>query len=98
MNYQQFVDSLDANTIEKFRSAIEIGRWDNGDTLSEKQMESALQAVMLWQAKNETPLDNEPFKVDSNGGFRIGKGDKLNDTPAEYKNSFDADLIFRSKG
>ncbi len=98
MNYQQLVDNLGIQTIEKFRTAIEIGKWENGDKLSEKQTENALQAVMLWQAENENNPKNEPFKVDSKGEFRIGKGERLKDTPLEYKSNTDADLIFSSKG
>jgi uncharacterized protein YeaC (DUF1315 family) len=98
MRYQNFVDNLDAQTINKLQFAVEIGRWDNGDKLTEKQKDSAIQAIMLWQANNQDSASNEPFKVDSKGEFRIGKGDKLKDTPLEFKSSDDASLIFKTKG
>jgi len=95
MEYQQFVDNLDAATIKKLTTAVEIGRWDNGDKLSQKQVESAMQAVMLWQAKNQVGDVDEPFKVDNKGEFRVGKGKTLSDTPNEFKQIDDPNLIFK---
>ena len=97
MSYQQFVDKLDSQTIEKLNTAVETGRWENGDKLSSKQRESAMQAVMLWNATNQQQTD-EPFKVNSKGEFRIGKGDSLKNTPLEFRVDDDPSLIFKSKG
>jgi len=97
MEYQQFVDNLDADTIQKLTTAIEIGRWDNGDKLTKKQVENAMQAVMLWQAGNQVGEVDEPFKVDNKGQFRVGKGKVLADTPDEFKKADDPNLIFSDK-
>jgi len=97
MEYQQFVDNLDAATINKLTTAIEIGRWDNGDKLTEKQVESAMQAVMLWQARHQAGETVEPFKVDNKGQFMVGKGKVLSDTPSEFKQIDDPNLIFSDK-
>ena len=97
MQYQNFVDNLDAETINKLQTAVEIGKWDNGETLTDKQKESAMQAVMMWQAKNQKSSSNEPFKVNSNGEFKVGKGDAFNNTPLEFRAKDDPNLIFKSK-
>lgn len=97
MEYQQFVDNLDDQTVRKLTTAVETGRWENGDKLTEKQRDSAMQAVMLWQARNEVSRENEPFKVNANGEFSVGKGSKLTETPLEYRPNDDPDLIFKSK-
>jgi len=95
MEYQQFVDNLDVKTVQKLSTAIETGRWDNGDNLTQKQIDSAMQAVMLWQANNQVGDVDEPFKVDNKGQFKIGKGKILSDTPAEFKQMDDPHLIFK---
>ena len=97
MQYQNFVDNIDAETINKLQTAVEIGRWENGDKLTDEQRDSAMQAVMLWQAKNQLNSSNEPFKVNSKGEFKIGKGDALGDTPFEFRAEDDPNLIFKSK-
>jgi len=97
MQYQNFVDNIDAQTIDKLQTAVEIGRWENGDKLTDKQRDSAMQAVMLWQANNQQSGTNEPFKVNSKGEFKIGKGEALKNTPPEFQSNDDPNLIFKSK-
>lgn len=101
MDYQQYVNQLDIGTVDKLREAVEIGKWENGDRLSAKQLDSAIQAIMLWQASNHVDRENEPFTVNNKGEFRIGKGSKLKDTPIEYKSINDEndtrELIFSTK-
>jgi len=97
MEYQQFVDGLNAETVTKLQTAVEIGRWENGDKLTNKQKEDAMQAVMLWQAKYQINSDNEPFKVNQQGEFRIGKGEALSETPLEFQTIDDPNLIVSSK-
>ncbi len=97
MQYQNFVDNLDTQTISKLQTAVETGRWENGDKLTDKQRDSAMQAVMLWQANNQVIGSNEPFKVNSKGEFRIGKGGAVKDTPLEFRLKDDPNLIFKSK-
>lgn len=97
MQYQNFVDNLDSETIKKLQTAVEIGKWDSGEKLTDNQRESAMQAVMLWQAKNQVSSSSEPFKVNSKGKFKIGKGDALSNTPKEFQANDDPNLIFKSK-
>lgn len=100
MSYQQFVDKLDPTTISKLNTAVELGRWENGDKLTAKQQADAMQAVMLWNASQNSKAVTEPFKVNSQGEFKVGKGEVLTDTPVEHKETFTNidNLILRSKG
>ena len=98
LNYQNFVDSLDEKTIKKLQSAVELGRWENGEKLSQKQRDSALQAVLLWKAKHEVTDLEQPFRVNQKGEFKVGKGEKLDDVPIEFKSELDKSIIIKSKG
>lgn len=75
MDYSQTVASLTPQMIAKLKTAIELGRWENGDKLTSEQVESAMQAVMLWEAQNIGNKDNQPFVVDKNGELYTGKGE-----------------------
>ncbi|MBV1909494.1 MAG: YeaC family protein [Kangiellaceae bacterium] len=97
MNYQDLVDNLDEKTISQLRTAVELGKWDNGDKLTNQQRESAMQAVMLWQAKFEISASNEPFKMNKNGELNVGKGRVIKEAPLEYQVENDPNLIFASK-
>ena len=49
MNKQDILDSLNPEIVEKFRTAIEIGKWENGEKLTDAQRETCMQAVMVWE-------------------------------------------------
>jgi uncharacterized protein len=75
VDYTQAVAGLSQEMITKLKTAIELGRWENGDKLTSEQVESALQAVMLWEAKNLGNEQSEPFKVGKDGELYTGKGE-----------------------
>lgn len=75
MDYSQVVDNLSPEIIEKLTTAIEIGRWESGEKLTSEQIESAMQAVMVWQAKHIDNSDSEPFIVGPKGELFTGKGE-----------------------
>jgi len=85
MQYQDQVNQLDQTTIDKLTTAVEIGKWENGDKLTDKQRESAMQAVLLWQANHSEIDKDEPFKINAKGEFKIGKGQSLNQVPLEFR-------------
>ena len=49
MNKQDILDSLNPDIVAKFRQAIEIGKWENGERLSLEQRQTCMQAVMVWE-------------------------------------------------
>lgn len=51
MNVEALVASMTPVIYEKLRAAVETGKWENGEQLSEEQKESCLQAVMIYQSK-----------------------------------------------
>ena len=97
MEYEKYVNDLDQQTVNKLKTAVELGRWENGEKLTNEQTESAMQAVMLWQAKHVISSSNEPFKVNGKGEFSVGKGQKLKEVPLEYQSIEQDNLIFSSK-
>ncbi|MFT6733467.1 MAG: hypothetical protein ACJAS9_001655 [Polaribacter sp.] len=97
MDYQQYVNQLDSETVSQLQEAVEIGKWSNGDKLTKEQTDNAIQAVMLWKASHEVARVNEPFKVNDNGEFSVGKGSKLKETPLEFQSKDNLELIFSSK-
>lgn len=49
MNKQDILDSLNPEIVNKFRTAIEIGKWENGERLTDEQRAICMQAVMVWE-------------------------------------------------
>lgn len=75
MDYSQTVANLTPELVSKLKTAIELGKWEDGTKLTSEQVESAMQAVILWDAKNQGNEDKEPFKVGENGELYTGKGE-----------------------
>lgn len=49
MNIQDILHNLTPEIVAKFRTAIEIGKWENGVRLTPQQMQTCMQAVMIWE-------------------------------------------------
>ena len=69
MNKEDILKSLNPDIIDKFRTAIEIGRWENGERLSDEQRATCMQAVMVWEheylpATERTGYIHKPIKDD----------------------------------
>ena len=56
MNYQEYVDSLTPDMIDRLRRGVETGRWPDGRALTPEQREHSLQAIIAWE---ETHLPEE---------------------------------------
>ncbi|MEX0618646.1 MAG: DUF1315 family protein [Pseudohongiellaceae bacterium] len=46
------VDQIDLETYYRLKSAVELGKWNNGERLSRKQLEYCLQAIIAWESRH----------------------------------------------
>lgn len=65
MNVDQLVQSMTQDTYEKLQQAVETGKWPDGRKLTDEQLSSCMQAVMLYQSK--VMQSDEHFTVGSDG-------------------------------
>ncbi len=52
MNVDQMMASLTPEIVARFRTAVEIGKWPNGQLLTQEQREICMQAVLAWEHKH----------------------------------------------
>lgn len=52
MDLDQLMSALNPEIIEKFKTAIEIGKWPDGRPLSGEQKETCIQAVIAFEHKH----------------------------------------------
>lgn len=52
MNIEQILNTLTPEIVEKLRTAVEIGKWENGVALTPEQRNISMQAVMIWEHKH----------------------------------------------
>ncbi len=52
MTTDKYTEALTPDVIEKFKTAVEIGKWPDGKKLSQEQRETCMQAVIAYEHKN----------------------------------------------
>lgn len=52
MNYQELLNSLTPELVQRLRSGVETGRWPDGTPLTPEQREHSLQAVIAWDEQH----------------------------------------------
>ena len=72
MDYQQFVDSLSPDVVDRLRKGVETGRWPDGTALTPEQCEHSLQAVIAWEEKH-LPAEQRVGFIDK--GAKADKAD-----------------------
>ncbi|MEC8429531.1 MAG: DUF1315 family protein [Pseudomonadota bacterium] len=75
MDFKQLLDSITPEVYENLKTAIELGKWGNGEKLTQEQKELCMQAVIAYE-HNHVPEDQRtgyiPPKPHSHCG---GEGD-----------------------
>lgn len=52
MNIDQIIAALTPEIVERFKTAIETGKWPNGQLVTPEQRETSMQAVVAWEHKH----------------------------------------------
>lgn len=50
-SFQALIDSITPEILANLKSAVETGRWPNGDRLTQQQVEHSLQAIIAYEAR-----------------------------------------------
>lgn len=51
----ELIDGIDSALYARLKTAVEIGRWPNGEALRQDQREYALQLVIAWERQHMPP-------------------------------------------
>lgn len=65
MQYDDVLRAMTPEIYERMLSAVETGRWPDGQPLTEEQKENTMQLVMVYQAKRLNQTDH--FSVNNQG-------------------------------
>ncbi len=79
MDANQLVAAITPEAYERLLFAVETGKWPEGTVLTQEQRDSCMQAVMLYQSKNNINADHMSIGV---GGEMVFK------SKAELKKRF----------
>lgn len=65
MSFEDTAESIDPEIYKRFKEAVELGKWPDGRKLTVQQKEICLQAMMLFEDKNNVADPQRVGYVDS---------------------------------
>jgi uncharacterized protein YeaC (DUF1315 family) len=85
LNPEAILAALTPEIVDRLRTAVEIGKWPNGDRLTPDQRATSMQAVLIWEMKN-LPENQRTGYIDK--GKKEGEAcdtDHVHSSPDEEK-------------
>lgn len=64
MKFEDAAKQLDPEIYERFKTALELGKWPDGRVLTPEQKEICLQAVMMYEAEQDFPESERTGYID----------------------------------
>lgn len=93
MNLEQMLASITPEVYENLKYAVETGKWQNGQSVSEAQRENALQLVMAYQSKVEKSTEHFTIGQDGEMVMKSKRELKREFLPQDQIARFDQDDI-----
>lgn len=69
MDYEQLIESLTPDIVERLRRSVETGRWPDGRAVTPEQRENSLQAIIAWEQRR-LPEDQRVGFIDTSAKER----------------------------
>ncbi len=57
MDFQQLLDSITPDIYERFKKAIELGKWPDTRPLTEEQKNLCMQAIIAYEQQQQLPKE-----------------------------------------
>jgi len=91
MSVDKLLESMTSEVYEKLKTAVELGKWENGVALTPPQKDSALQAVMLYQSRFNT--EPEHFTIGTDGEITMLKKAVLKQQFRDKKSTSEEEIL-----
>lgn len=65
MNFEDVAQQISPDIYQRFKEALELGKWPDGRALTKEQKEICLQAVIVYEAAQDVPEDQRVGYVDA---------------------------------
>lgn len=75
MNVNDLINQMTPDIVGNLKTAIELGKWPNGEKLTPEQREHCMQAVIAWELKNLPPEQRTGYVPPKNHDHCGGDGE-----------------------
>lgn len=83
MNFDQVSQNLDPQVYQSLKAAVELGKWPNGQPLSEEQKSICMQAIIVYEAKHLPPEQRTGY-IERNTGACGHDDDPSDESPVRW--------------
>ena len=63
--FRKVIEQMNEETYQRLRRAVEIGKWPNGQVLSQEQRETSMQAVLAYESIHSVNEEQKTGYVDT---------------------------------
>ncbi|WP_367299114.1 YeaC family protein [Hafnia alvei] len=88
MELDDLLSAMTPEIYQRLATAVELGKWPDGVSLTPEQKENSLQMVMLWQSRHNT--DPQHMSINTQGQIEMK-------SKQDFKKGFERDAIIRFK-
>lgn len=60
-DYKDTVSQLPADVVARFKTALETGKWPDGQALSDAQKAQCMEAVLIYEARHKAPQEQTGY-------------------------------------
>ncbi|MBS99065.1 MAG: DUF1315 domain-containing protein [Oceanospirillaceae bacterium] len=64
MNFEKMIEAMTPEVYESLKRSVELGKWPNGERLSQEQRETSLRAVIAYEHARDMPQDKRVGFID----------------------------------
>ncbi|MBV1789573.1 YeaC family protein [Marinobacterium sp. D7] len=64
MNFEKMIEAMTPDVYNALKRAVELGKWPNGERLSQEQRETSMRAVIAYEHVREMPDDQRIGYID----------------------------------
>lgn len=75
MDFDTLIGQMSSEVYENLKLAVEIGKWANGEALTDEQRASCLEAVIAWDIKHKPENERIAYIEPRSHTHCAGKGD-----------------------
>lgn len=77
MKFEDVAKQLDPEIYQRFKTALELGKWPDGRAMTREQKEICLQSVMVYENEHDVPEQERVGYIDRDKKKRQDDGDDV---------------------
>lgn len=84
MDFEQLIQSIDADIYQRLKTAVELSKWPSGEALTAEQKALSMQAVIVYENKHLGPSERSGY-IEPRKPGACAHGDDEQEAPLRWE-------------